>query len=268
MHFLKGTTGSELGLTEAGGFVMMETQLEPSSQVPMHTHKNATIVLILSGQYRETFRGSSAPHPPMTIIAKPSGEKHSNEIGQDGAHCLVIELTDEKIREMNGHVQACHSPLAQRHGPASAIGLRIVQELREPDSLTPLALEGAALQLLVELSRNPPEIYGVEPSWMKMVVDLLQTSAPGEISLSTLASTVGVHPVHLARTFRRTHGCSIGQYARKMQLDLVMRMLTRTDEPLSDVAIAAGFYDQSHMSRIVKRASGMNASQIRAAARG
>ena len=268
MHFLSGTTGTQQRLTQVDGFVMMETRLQPSSHVPMHSHETATIVLILSGQYRETFRGDTTPHAPLTVIAKPSGEKHSNDIGPNGANCLVVELTDEKIQKMNGIAQSCEAPHVQANGPASRTGLRIVQELRQPDALTPLALEGAALQLLVELARHPPRFYGDEPIWMKKVLELLHDSSPGELRLSSLASAVGVHPVHVARTFRRNQGCSIGTYARRLQMEQVMAMLTQTQTPLSNVAVAAGFYDQSHMSRAIRRETGMSASQIRAAATG
>jgi AraC family transcriptional regulator len=268
MHYQRGTTGSQQGLVQIDGFVIMETQLQSCAQIPVHTHENATIVLILAGQYRETFRGASKAHPPMTVIAKPSGEKHANDIGQQGARCLVIELTDEKIREMNGFAQPNRAPLIQENGPASRIGLRMLQELREPDGLTPLALEGAALQLIVELSRHSPRHYGSGPRWVKDVVELLHDRASGGWSLSSLASEVGVHPVHLARTFKRTQGCSVGEYARRLQLERVVQMLTQTETPLSDVALATGFYDQSHMSRAIRRQTGMNASQIRASTMG
>src|SRR5690348_4852388 len=110
MHFLSGTTGSQLGLTHTAGFVIMETQLPPNSRMPMHTHENATIVQILSGQYRENFRGASNPHAPLSVIAKPSGEKHANDIGPTGARCLVVELTAEKIREIDHIAQPCEWP--------------------------------------------------------------------------------------------------------------------------------------------------------------
>jgi AraC family transcriptional regulator len=267
MHFLRGTTGTELGLTEQDGFVLMETQLEPCRQIPMHTHENATIVLLLSGQYRESFRGSSSPYAPLTVIAKPPGEKHANDVGTKGARCLVVELTDQKMRELDGIAQPCAAPQVQVNGPAAHTGLRIVHELRQPDALTPLALQGAALQLLVELSRHSPRIYRSEPAWMKIVLELLHGNS-GRLSLSSLGSTVGVHPVHLARTFKRAKGCSIGQYARRLQFERVVQMLAQTTIPLSEVALAAGFYDQSHMSRAIKRKTGMNARQIRAAALG
>jgi hypothetical protein len=80
MHFLRGTTGTQQGLTQVNGFVLMETQLQPSSRIAMHTHEHATIVLVLSGEYRESFHGSSTHHPPLTVITKPAGEKHANHI--------------------------------------------------------------------------------------------------------------------------------------------------------------------------------------------
>lgn len=268
MHFLRGTTGTQLGLTQLDGFVLMETQLQPSTPIAMHTHENATIVLILSGEYRESFHGSTAPHSPLTVIAKPAGEKHANQIGTKGARCLVMELTDEKVRELDRVVRPCEAPQIQINGPAARTGLRIVRELRQPDTLTPLALECAALQLVVDLSRQPRRTYGNEPKWMNVVLELLRSSSGEGLRLSTLASAVGVHPAHLTRAFRRTQGCSIGKYARRLQVERVVAILTRTTSPLSDVAIAAGFYDQSHMARVVRNETGMTASQIRAAARG
>jgi len=268
MHFDRGSTGTHEGLVQIDGFVIMETALEPSVRVPAHTHENATIVLMLAGDYRESFRGTSQAHGPLTVIAKPAGEKHANDVGPNGARCLVIELTNEKIREMDDVARPCAAPHIQVNSPASRTGLRIVRELRQPDALTPLALEGAALQLLVELSRHPPRTYGGEPCWMKRALELLHETPPGALRLSSPASAIGVHHIHLARTFRRAQGCSVGEYARRLQVERAMEMLTRSPAPLSEVAVAAGFYDQSHMARAIRRETGMSARQIRAVASG
>lgn len=268
MHFLRGTTGTQQRLTELEGFVLMETRLEPSSHIPMHTHENATVVLILAGEYREDFRGDCSPLAPLTVVAKPSGEKHANDVGEKGAHCLVVELTDSKLRELAGIAPVCEAPRVQAGGPAARTGLRIVRELRESDPLTPLALESAALQLVVDLSRQAPRTFASEPKWMSALVERLHGTPARELRLSTLASVVGVHPVHLARTFRRIHGCSIGEFARRLRIETATRMLTQTRTPLSEVALAAGFYDQSHMARTFRRETGMSASRIRAVAQG
>jgi AraC family transcriptional regulator len=120
---------------------------------------------------------------------------------------------------------------------------------------------------MVDMSRQPPTDYAHEPQWIKQVVELVHSTAPGALRLSELAATVGVHPVHLARTFRRRHGCSIGAYARSLQIERAVTMLAGT-APLSEVALASGFYDQSHMGRAIRGATGKTPGQLRAAARG
>jgi quercetin dioxygenase-like cupin family protein len=130
MHYARGTTGTQQGLTETAGFVLMETVLAPSIQVPMHTHENATIVLIVSGDYRESFRGSAIVHAPMTVIAKPAGERHANDIGARGARCLVVELTDAKRRALAAAARPCEAPHVSRGGAASRTALQILRELR------------------------------------------------------------------------------------------------------------------------------------------
>ena len=74
----------------------------------------------------------------------------------------------------------------------------------------------------------------------------------------------GVHPVHLARTFRETQGMTIGQYFRGVRLARATDLLRDPRRPLSDIAIEAGFSDQSHLCREFKRATGVSPGRFRA----
>ena len=87
------------------------------------------------------------------------------------------------------------------------------------------------------------------------------------LSLTGLARTVGVHPVHLARSFRHVHACSVGEYLRRMRVGFAERELASSDAPLSDVALRAGFCDQSHFSRTFKRLTGSTPAVWRSAVR-
>jgi AraC family transcriptional regulator len=80
-----------------------------------------------------------------------------------------------------------------------------------------------------------------------------------------LASAVGVHPVHLARSFREAHGASVGEYLRRLRVEFAQREVLRTDAPLSEIALSAGFCDQSHFGRTFKRHTGVTPAQARAA---
>jgi AraC family transcriptional regulator len=72
------------------------------------------------------------------------------------------------------------------------------------------------------------------------------------LSMSELAAEVGVHPVHLARLFRKALHTTPGAYQRRLRADWVARELRTTDVPIPVLAARAGFTDQSHLGRVFR----------------
>jgi AraC family transcriptional regulator len=72
-----------------------------------------------------------------------------------------------------------------------------------------------------------------------------------------------VHPTTLARAYRRAYGCTVGERVRSLRLDYAARRLLDGGRPLSDVALDAGFYDQSHFTRAFQRQFRMTPLQYR-----
>jgi AraC family transcriptional regulator len=72
-----------------------------------------------------------------------------------------------------------------------------------------------------------------------------------------------VHPITLARGFRAVYGCSVGTYLRRLRVELAGRWLVETDLPLAEIALAAGFCDQSHFSNLFRRTVGVTPSHYR-----
>jgi AraC family transcriptional regulator len=60
---------------------------------------------------------------------------------------------------------------------------------------------------------------------------------------------VGVHPAHLARVFRRAHGCTIAQYRTKVRVQRACGLLALPEASLAQIAAEVGFADQSHFTR-------------------
>ena len=88
-------------------------------------------------------------------------------------------------------------------------------------------------------------------------------TSPRAPSLAELAAGVGVHPVTLARAFRRTFGCTIGEYLRRLRIERAAEQLATGTQPLAEIALAAGFADQSHFSNVFRRRVGMSPSAYR-----
>ncbi len=109
-------------------------------------------------------------------------------------------------------------------------------------------------------------LTGTLPRWLADARSYLHD--PGQVgSLSELATAVGVHPVTLARGFRKAYGCSVGAYLRWLRVARAAHELTETDAPLAEIALAAGFADQSHFSNVFRREMGLSPSAFRRAVR-
>ena len=95
-----------------------------------------------------------------------------------------------------------------------------------------------------------------EPAWLSVADAAVCERFRQPFDLAALASQAGVHPTHLCRAFRRFRGHTISDAIIGARVQYVARRLTDSEEPLADIAIEAGFTDQSHMSRIFKRITG------------
>jgi AraC family transcriptional regulator len=125
-------------------------------------------------------------------------------------------------------------------------------------------MEGLILEILSELL--VPEQTGKDSrrlSWMKKVLAFLHASYREPVPLARAAQVAGVHPVHLARSFRRTHGQTLGEYVRRLRIDDACRRLITTDIALTEVALECGFSDHSHFARVFRRHMGVSPSTFR-----
>jgi AraC family transcriptional regulator len=105
------------------------------------------------------------------------------------------------------------------------------------------------------------------PRWLLDARDLLHERSSSSLTLAALAGRVGVHPIHLHRTFRARYGCTIGAYVRRLRVEGACARLARGRAPLAEVALDAGFADQSHFTRMFKRIVGVTPAVYRAAFR-
>jgi AraC family transcriptional regulator len=70
-----------------------------------------------------------------------------------------------------------------------------------------------------------------------------------------------VHPVYLATAFRQHYRTTVGDYIRTLRIDFACREMLRSDRPLAEIAMEAGFADQSHFSKAFKRIVGVPPSE-------
>jgi AraC family transcriptional regulator len=257
-HVVQVASGVLGGLSDpamlAGPYAVTLTQLPPRLHLPSHAHEQATLNLVLDGELGETIeRGALKSHGPATLIAKPAGTVHANQVGSVPVECLVIEVSADTVAALHEGVPLFVEVLMQRSAQVARYGGRLRAELARRDDVTPLAVEGLVLELLAELARTPLPLPDAGNRWLTRARDLLHDE-PGARSLSDLARRIGLHPIYVARAFRARFGYSVGEYARCLRVERARRLLHDTRLALSEVAARAGYSDQSHMTRDFRRA--------------
>jgi AraC family transcriptional regulator len=133
------------------------------------------------------------------------------------------------------------------------------------DAVSPLVIEGLALEMLAELSRRsvlPLERRPVA-RWLEQVREIINTQFSEPLTLSQIAKSVNIHPVHIARTFRKHHRCTIGEYVRRLRIEFACRQLSTSNTPLAEIALQAGFSSQSHFSTTFRLITGLTPAQYR-----
>jgi AraC-like DNA-binding protein len=104
---------------------------------------------------------------------------------------------------------------------------------------------------------------GLPPALARRVCDYIETHFDRRISLDSLAAMAGLSRDHFARAFHQSVGMPPHSYLLRRRLDHVEQMLKETQLPLSQIALATGFSDQSHLARHFRRQTGMSPSHAR-----
>jgi len=99
--------------------------------------------------------------------------------------------------------------------------------------------------------KRPPEF--LEPKLLKEALDYIQSNVSQSLSLGNIATVIGFSPYHFARAFKATTGISPYQYVLQCRVDLAKQLLQDQERSLAEVAIEAGFGNQSHMTTVFRQ---------------
>src|SRR5262245_52404668 len=139
-----------------------------------------------------------------------------------------------------------------------------------------LAAESLANVLSVQLIRHVraprrPERGrdGVLPQGrLRAVAEYIEEHLDASPTLEQIAAVARLSPYHFARQFKTATGLPPHQFVILRRVERAKQLLqTRTAVSLAEVAVSAGFSDQSQFSRHFKRLAGVTPRQFRMSAR-
>jgi AraC family transcriptional regulator len=245
----------------AGEFLFSETLYPSEAVLPTHAHEYACVVVVLQGAFHERQGANVRTGAPGTVIVRSAGEPHSNRFAPDGGRCLNVELPPQWPGAM---LDIAIRSTAWSGGPYSLLGRRLHLELIHDDDISALAAESLILEILAGLAREERSST-TAPPWLLRARDRIHDDPAARFTLAILAAEAGVHPVHFATTFRRFFGQPVATTIRKLRIELACRELSCSDAPVADIAIQAGFADQSHLGRALKQAMRVTPARYRSA---
>jgi AraC-like DNA-binding protein len=110
---------------------------------------------------------------------------------------------------------------------------------------------------------SAPSRGGLPPGLTQRICEFIESHLDQKIGLDDLAAMAGLSTHHFARAFHQSVGMPPHNYLLTRRLEQVERMLRDTQLPLSEIAVATGFSDQSHLARHFRRRTGVSPSVAR-----
>jgi AraC family transcriptional regulator len=245
--------------------VLTEVKHIQANRFPKHSHELAFFSLLLDGSYTERCGPKTVDYKQLMVVYRPSGVTHSDRIGDSGVRLFNVEIKESWLERMRQHGPIDHLSLEPFGGELAWLAARLYREFRENDPYGPLAIEGLILEMLATMNRNSSVIDRRPPPWLAKVRDLLHAEYADGISIARISTEVGVHPYELSRAFRKFQRQTIAEFVQELRVKQASIELLQPEMTLADIALSAGFADQSHLTRIFKRVTGMTPGAFRSA---
>jgi len=163
----------------------------------------------------------------------------------------------------------------QAHDPELvAAGAVLLEALRARGVGSEVMYESLARVFLVKLVQKYGEEHraashepgrGLTGAQYKRVLDHVAAHFGEPLTIEDLAAVAALSPAHFSRQFREVIGNSPHQFLMEYRVEQAKGMLAERDRPLIDIALACGFADQPHFSRVFKRLTGVTPKAYRQA---
>ena len=156
---------------------------------------------------------------------------------------------------------------------ATAFKLGVTDYLRKPVSAVDLV--GVVHRILspsLEASKSafenpiPRDVFVPIPTSIQRAMGVIQQRYWDQLSLSALASQVGMSKYRLSHRFREVLGVCFRDYLLRLRLEQAKTLLAVGHLSISDVAHDVGFGDLSRFDKVFKRYTGVSPSAYRSSA--
>lgn len=257
-NHLNSLYGTVLRSRGVARFTLTETAYPPRLKLPEHAHQTAYFCFILQGTFTEAYGRHSRTRRASTLVFHPPEEVHSDQF-HSRVRCFNVQIDAQLHQQVVGLSQ----PADFQGSTLTLLASKLYREFCVMDEVSALVIEGLALEMVATAARSVKASKRTSPPWLMRAREMLHENFAESLTVADVAAEVGIHPTHLAREFHRYYRRTIGEYVRQRRVEFACRQISASDAPLSEIAIAAGFFDQSHFGRTFKQLTGMSPAAYR-----
>jgi AraC-like DNA-binding protein len=206
-----------------------------------HVHRKAYAAVVLSGGYEEAGDYGRFRVKAGDVIFHRQFEAHLDRFSDAGAQVLNLGL------------------------PIGSSGTRGIARVADPDLIARIAerSQREAVDLLFSVARSKMP----QPAdWPDVLAAALMRNP--SLKLSQWGENNGISPWTVSRGFAMVFGVSPEAFRARTRAHHALKLIHDTQAPLASIAAELGFADQSHMTRSVKRLTGIGPHAWRSAANG
>jgi len=255
--------GATVGRTECEGAVLTEVRHAQPRPLPPHGHESSYFSLLLDGHYVEEIGRVRLDYRRFMMGFHPAGLFHRDRIGETGAHFFLIAVSSAWAEGWGGpFADALNAEPRLLSHDATLIAARLWGWQRR-GLLAADLIDSSLCELIGEAADVGTPHEPSRPPWIGRAIDMIHAAIDRPPSVMRLAAELDLHPVYLAREFRKRVGRTVGEQARRIRIHAACALLLDRDRPLADIAAATGFADQSHLTRVFAATMGCTPAAYR-----
>jgi AraC family transcriptional regulator len=146
------------------------------------------------------------------------------------------------------------------------LGLALLGAFERPEEVSPILIDHIALGFCAHIAHTYGGMRaktalargGLAPWQERRAKEILSANLAVNVGLKALARECGLSVSHFSRAFRNSTGAAPHRWLLEYRVDAAKPLLRDRELPLSDVALACGFADQSHFTRTFTRVVGVS----------
>jgi AraC family transcriptional regulator len=232
-----------------------------------------SVSLVLAGTFVfRSDRGSSLLSAGSLLLMNAGQTFECSHQHGEGDRCLSFRLDPELFEQVAGETGALSAGFDHDRLPPSrafaglAARAKAAMAGRGSFEELVLGLAGAAIRAARGGDRELPAPSARDHARIARVLRLLESDTAAPASLAELARVAGLSRYHFLRTFKRVTGVTPHQWLLRARLADAANRLATSHEPVTGIALDAGFEDLSHFIHSFRAEFGVSPRHYRLAA--